>query len=352
MRTCVRGREDRRVAEAAASDQRVADAAEHTALYLADGLSSSGRTQELRTRSPKTAAAAGTMPSKAQRGPKTAPGRIKGPLRKDGKRKKATGSNIKAARSKVLIARTKDEVCNDSCSCSSIKSKLLALSYPSSVHQSSDSIVFVEQLAGLNQIKIDKVQLAVWRRAAVPSFVKSLSEPSVAAAGLPKFFGAVEPDAVARTMKEELLSQKKRALSDSCLDDLVKDVEQLVHIFAKICKIKTVVVKLEVLEDDGCAFWHQDSVPLRLVATYRGPCTEWVHPDFSKATLRRRQNDSTHAQSLSHLDVALFKGRGETREGGALLGHPGIVHRSPRINGSGIYRVVLVLDAPAWWHSA
>ena len=109
-------------------------------------------------------------------------------------------------------------------------------------------------------------------------------------------------------------------------------------------------MRLEVLEDNGCQYWHQDSVPFRMVATYRGTCTQWVHPDLADATLSRRQFDSKHAQALTHHDVALFKGRGECFEGDELLGHPGIVHRSPRIEGSGVFRVVLVLDIPQPWH--
>ena len=284
------------------------------------------------------------MPGKA--GKITARKQMKTSLPKVGKRKKT--------KSEVKTKRTKEELRQQPPHDSTL-AKLLAVSHPLTGDMqrqpTTEQVVFVGQPAGLEQIKDDAVQLAIWRRAKAPDFVKSLSDPSIAAAGLPNFYSEVTLDAVARKMKEKLLSQKKRALTDNSIDELVTDVAQLVHIFAKISKSKTVIVKLEVLDDDGCAFWHQDCVPFRLVATYRGPCTEWVHPDFSKATLRRRQFDSKHSQILSHHDVALFKGRGETPEESSLLGHPGIVHRSPRIDGSGVYRVVLVLDIPATWHS-
>ena len=248
-----------------------------------------------------------------------------------------------------------------SCSCESagcgstdksVNAELLAVTRPSLAEcqqqSATDQIVFVKQPANLKRINRDTVQLAVWRRATVPEFVTALADPSIAAAGLPTFMGTMKPDAVAQKMKKRLLSQKQRALTDDGIDELVNDVDQLVRIFAKISNSKTVFVKLEVFDDDGCVFWHQDSVPFRLIATYRGPCTEWVHPDFSQATLRRRRFDSNHAQSLSHHDVALFKGRGESPEESTLLGHPGIVHRSPRISGSGIHRVVLTLNNPAF----
>ena len=50
-----------------------------------------------------------------------------------------------------------------------------------------------------------------------------------------------------------------------------------------------------------------------------------------------------------HTDVALFKGRGEDHDATKLLDHPGIVHRSPRIEAAGICRSVLVLDIPQPW---
>jgi len=45
---------------------------------------------------------------------------------------------------------------------------------------------------------------------------------------------------------------------------------------------------------------------------------------------------------MTHHDVAIWKGRKPMIED--LLNHPGIVHRSPQINGTGVCRVVLVLD--------
>ena len=152
-------------------------------------------------------------------------------------------------------------------------------------------------------------------------------------------------------MKAQLRSQRRRALTDGGIDELVDDVDRLVRVFAKVAKTKTVFVKLEVLADDGCVFWHQDSVPFRLVATYRGPCTEWVPPDCSKEPCAVASLIPSTREG-SHHDVALFKGRGESRKGSSLLGHPGIVHRSPRISGSGIQRVVLILDIPAGFQSS
>ena len=272
-------------------------------------------------------------------------------------RRRRRAALTKGAKRRGLKEIEHDMPCAPGCSCGPADAEmLLAVSHPSSADSqpssATEQIAFVEQPVDLRKVEEDAVQLAVWRRATAPEFVTTLSDPSIAAAGLPKFADNVTPDTVAPKMKAQLRSQRRRALTDGGIDELVEDVDRLVRVFAKVAKTKTVFVKLEVLADDGCVFWHQDSVPFRLVATYRGPCTEWVHPDASKETLRRRQFDSNHARKLSHHDVALFKGRGESPQGSSLLGHPGIVHRSPRISGSGIQRVVLILDIPAGFQSS
>ena len=222
----------------------------------------------------------------------------------------------------------------------------------------SESVLFVDRSTGLTRIKRDVVQLAVWRRPEIPPFVRALSDPSFSAADLPSFKGVVTPSDAARTLSHALRAQEGRrrdalgasgALDAGQLDALVEDVARLVGLFAKATGEEYVFVRLEALEDNGCVFWHQDCVDFRLCATYRGPCTEFVAPEWSKAVLRRRQADSKHAQSLMHTDVALFKGRGEDHDATKLLDHPGIVHRSPRIEAAGICRSVLVLDIPQPW---
>ena len=228
--------------------------------------------------------------------------------------------------------------------------KLLAVTSPGPDDQPSKNIIFTPQSSGCSQILEERVQLVVWRRHTAPSFVSSLSQPGLEPSALPAFAGVVTQNTAAQRLRDSLAAQKKQVLSKADTDELVRDVEVQVRMFAELTKSKDIHVRLECLDDDGCSFWHQDCVPFRLVTTYRGPCTEWVHPAFSNTTLRRRRFDSEHARSLTHHDVALFKGRGTTLNGSALLRHPGIVHRSPRIDGTGIHRLILVLDIPADFH--
>lgn len=214
----------------------------------------------------------------------------------------------------------------------------------------TDRVVFSSEVTSLSRIRDEHVQLVVWRREKVPTFVSVLSDASLPASALPSFMGETTPGKLVRSMTETLRSQQGRALSDSQIGELVEDIDKLTGIFAHLSGSEKVYVKLETLEDNGCSFWHQDCVPFRLVTTYRGPCTQWVRPEHSRATLRRRKFDSVHAENLLLNDVALFKGREKSEFGESLFDYPGIVHRSPRIEGTGVCRVVLVLDIPASFH--
>jgi hypothetical protein len=68
-----------------------------------------------------------------------------------------------------------------------------------------------------------------------------------------------------------------------------------------------------------------------------------VPPADGAEVLNRPDEDTPQTMAFQAADVALFKGcgwPGQPHEGG-------IVHRSPRITGTGVARLVLVLDA-AW----
>lgn len=123
---------------------------------------------------------------------------------------------------------------------------------------------------------------------------------------------------------------------------LIADIAHLSAAFAAILRTPTVRLRLAVVTNNACRRWHLDCVPLRLICTYRGPGTQWVPPAFGAAVLACADDETSHALPLRTGDVALFKGcgwPGQTHDGG-------IVHRSPRIAGTGLARLVLVLNPP------
>ena len=79
---------------------------------------------------------------------------------------------------------------------------------------------------------------------------------------------------------------RKRVLDEDGIDELVQHIDNLAQAFSSIVKqsglvcesedeVPFVNVRLSVVGDDGCRFWHQDYVPFRLCTTFRGPSTEW-----------------------------------------------------------------------------
>jgi len=68
-----------------------------------------------------------------------------------------------------------------------------------------------------------------------------------------------------------------------------------------------------------------------------------VPPADGAEVLTRPDDEAPRAMAFQAADVALFKGCGWP----GLPHEGGIVHRSPRIAGTGVARLVLVLDA-AW----
>jgi hypothetical protein len=124
-------------------------------------------------------------------------------------------------------------------------------------------------------------------------------------------------------------------------DAFLADVIGLVAHFAAITQTDTVGLRLEVVEGNACRRWHRDCVPMRLICTYRGPGTLWMPPPLGPWALTHADDDlAQQSHALAAGDVALFKGCGWA---GQTL-DKGIVHRSPRIEGTGQTRLVLVLD--------
>lgn len=223
--------------------------------------------------------------------------------------------------------------------------------------EDSKQIVFVNNLSNLDVIKKAEVKMSVWRREYIPAFVSVLNDEAITLEDLPHFQGMVTKGDAASRLKEQLscasCPESHGPLNEKVIDDLIQDISELVSAFADISQSSNVYVKLNKVNSNQCRLWHQDSVDFRLVTTYRGPCTEWVQPEYSLETLRNKQDDSKHAQSLTHRDVALFKGRGsDDLHDQSKPKQEGIVHRSPRIeNDNGVFRLLLVLDVPQrGWH--
>jgi len=118
------------------------------------------------------------------------------------------------------------------------------------------------------------------------------------------------------------------------------DVVMLVRHFSALMNTELVDLRLEAVSNDSCWKFHRDMVPGRLITTYRGPGTQWVHPDHAATALRDQVEYSGPIQELPKYAIGLFRGNSQDAD-------EGLVHRSPHITGSGATRLLLCLNPPS-----
>ena len=126
------------------------------------------------------------------------------------------------------------------------------------------------------------------------------------------------------------------AMRDAFLDDVIRITE----LFMRTMETDVVDIRLEAIGHDSCWKFHRDQVPARLLTTYRGPGTEWVHPQDGDTAIAEQKSFPGPIENLPTHHVGLFKG-GLAEDG------TGIVHRSPPIIGTGVSRLLLCLNLPS-----
>lgn len=128
----------------------------------------------------------------------------------------------------------------------------------------------------------------------------------------------------------------------------IEDVTLLMEMFACLFDLQEVGLRLDVLSKAMCPRFHVDKIPCRLITTYAGAGSEWLHEaHVQRKRLGRGGDVKDHNSGLlregrvNHLnigDVALMKGE----EWPTSLGR-GMVHRSPSAS-SEAPRLFLSLD--------
>ena len=189
----------------------------------------------------------------------------------------------------------------------------------------SNAVMEGDSSSILDTIHRPDAALAVWRRRQEPALLDWLDGLSPDALPHRRFVTPrlAAPDAVAAACAGMPAAPER--------DLLIEDIVQLIDRFSEIMASPLVRVRLEAIEGDACRRFHQDSVTARLLCTYRGPATEWGRgePGETPADIR----------SLDRGDAAIFKGS-EWRGAQA----PRLLHRSPPIEGTGLARLLLVVD--------
>lgn len=189
---------------------------------------------------------------------------------------------------------------------------------------------------GLAAIKDADTELVIWERELLPPLKTWLERLDTSR--LPDMRVLVRPDEAQNALGPEM---------DACgmspgpmRDMLVEDIEDLAHAFARIANSDLVDISLKRVVDNACWKFHRDCVEARLLTTYCGPATEWVHPQHGVQALREQKRYRGPLERLRIHDVAVFKG--------SCAGPgTGIVHRSPPIEGTGRTRLFLCLNSPS-----
>ena len=109
----------------------------------------------------------------------------------------------------------------------------------------------------------------------------------------------IQPDHLPRAIKPHL---------DGCgigagdmRDFLIKDIGELISVFAGITKSRLVDVRLDVISHDACWKFHRDWVERRLLTTYRGPTTEWVHPQYAARAMSEQKRFTGPVEQLKRI---------------------------------------------------
>ena len=176
--------------------------------------------------------------------------------------------------------------------------------------------------------------LALWQRSLAPDLVRRLDRLSVEDLPVARFL--TTPEDAGRKIAASLLAS---GLPDtSLMTALGQDMAHLVTVFAAAAKSPSVDVRIEAVEGDACRRFHTDVSAARLVTTYIGPGTVWVPPDWADEALRLQEAFTGTLWEMPRFSVGMF--------GGSEAPGGGLVHRSPRLTGTGRFRLFFCLNQP------
>ena len=158
---------------------------------------------------------------------------------------------------------------------------------------------------------------------------------AVPAADLPDFVVDGAPAAVAPAIEREIAAC---GLGPPWLAAwLAASAAFQARLYGELAGTQRIRLRLETITDDACERFHTDNVGLRLLCTYRGPGTQWLDPKTVAHASPDRAISATAVRHLERGAVALIRGSRDPAR-------PGLLHRSPPIAGTGIVRLLLVVD--------
>lgn len=187
-------------------------------------------------------------------------------------------------------------------------------------------VLTVSDPSDIALIRAPEVAGLIWQRRPLASFQSWID--ALAPSQLPVARVIIRPD-TARTFVTEACTSAgtpdgvERAR-------LIDDIAALADIFAGATEASWLRLRLDVVTDNACRLFHLDRVTARLVCTYRGTGTEYGFSDGGEPEV-------IHMVPTG----AAFVMRGTHWPAQP---DPGLLHRSPPIEGKGETRLMLALD--------
>jgi hypothetical protein len=206
-----------------------------------------------------------------------------------------------------------------------------------------------EQCGVFRRIAEPMVNLCLWRRVPNPSATPAIDSILSAEKPLDLDLRAPSADQLAAGIS---IANASEIVSRS-LKHFVDDVVFLAKLFADIAGTRHPRVRLERVEDDGCALFHADTLRLRMLCTYAGPGTQWLENGNARReqlgsrgrTIEEANRaivvDESRIRSIPNWHVAIFKGRAWSADEDISL-----IHRSAPVRHRGDYRLRLCIDLP------
>lgn len=199
--------------------------------------------------------------------------------------------------------------------------------HQSLVRETSVGVSLATTPKGLAAIREPGCSAAIWKRQPLPAFQKWID--GLAPVQLPRARIMLRADTARDAMTD---------LSEACaLPDceerkmLIDDVAALAAIFSSIVESRYLRLRLDVIDTNACRKFHIDAVTARLLCTYRGHATQYGNGAKGDHPVNIHEVPTGSPMIL----------RGTLWPSAA---SPGLLHRSPPIEGTGETRLVLVLD--------
>ncbi|MGI3169929.1 DUF1826 domain-containing protein [Pseudooceanicola sp. C21-150M6] len=170
------------------------------------------------------------------------------------------------------------------------------------------------------------VAALIWQRRPLASFQHWID--ALDPADLPRVRAILRPDA-ARSFVTQACDSAGTPQGPE-RDRLIDDIAALADIFAGVTGAPWLRLRLDVVTGNACRRFHIDRVTARLVCTYRGTGTQYGFSD-------RGEPEVIHTVPTG----APFVMRGTIWPARP---DPGLLHRSPPIEGTGETRLMLALD--------